>query len=468
MFVHVAKKTLFTESLQTQYANSIVFIKDTQEIWTHGTFYAIPDAYKNRITNLETAQAALKKIYSFGVVSDGTNTASATETARTLKFTGGGATNVTVDESGVTISTPIAAGTANGTIKVNGADLKVTGLNDAAYRTAKSFDDATAAAKSAADKAQATADTKVASVSAVTASAISVGGTATAPTVGLKLYNTGHNVSLTQTTNGLSADVEIPASKVDGVKSGDKVIALGADKMLTSTLGLAFDAKTKLLKITGIGGAEVATLDATAFVKDGMISQENTSFDPDTKVLTLGFNTDAGVQSFDIDLSSLVDTYDGANLKLTAASGMASGTSVDAAVKQLSTDVAAAKVSGVTSFGSKTGAITLKATGTNNGSVNLAMTNNELGASIVGLGSAAFTPASDYAKAADGLTISKGTVGNYIDLTISAKAANKQTVGASLTVQTVSSASSTAKGLAEANDVKNYVNDSFAWAEITA
>ena len=51
MFVHVAKKSTFTSELQEQYTNSIVFIKDSQEIYTHGTFYAIPDSYKGKITS---------------------------------------------------------------------------------------------------------------------------------------------------------------------------------------------------------------------------------------------------------------------------------------------------------------------------------------------------------------------------------------------------------------------------------
>ena len=60
MFVHVAKKSTFTSELQEQYTNSIVFIKDSQEIYTHGTFYAIPDSYKGKITSLESAVAALQ------------------------------------------------------------------------------------------------------------------------------------------------------------------------------------------------------------------------------------------------------------------------------------------------------------------------------------------------------------------------------------------------------------------------
>lgn len=60
MFVHVAKKSTFTSGLQEQYTNSIVFIKDSQEIYTHGTFYAIPDSYKGKITSLESAVVALQ------------------------------------------------------------------------------------------------------------------------------------------------------------------------------------------------------------------------------------------------------------------------------------------------------------------------------------------------------------------------------------------------------------------------
>ena len=56
----------------------------------------------------------------------------------------------------------------------------------------------------------------------------------------------------------------------------------------------------------------------------------------------------------------------------------------------------------VNSFGSKTGAITVKGGQTANGSVNLAMSDNELQASIVGLGSAAYTASTAYATAAQG------------------------------------------------------------------
>jgi len=61
-FVHFSTKAAFNAAtLGTEYTNeSIVFIKDTQEIWTHGTFYSIPDTYKDKVTSLETAVAALQ------------------------------------------------------------------------------------------------------------------------------------------------------------------------------------------------------------------------------------------------------------------------------------------------------------------------------------------------------------------------------------------------------------------------
>ena len=104
MFIHIQKKTTFTEELQQKYTNSIVFIKDTQEIWTHGTFYAIPEEYKNKITSLESAIGALQAIKAFSKISDGQQVAESPSSSGTIVFTGSGATKVTVGEGGVTIT----------------------------------------------------------------------------------------------------------------------------------------------------------------------------------------------------------------------------------------------------------------------------------------------------------------------------------------------------------------------------
>lgn len=128
MFIHIQQKSTFTEELQQKYTNSIVFIKDTQEIWTHGTFYAIPDEYKNKITSLESAVTALQAIKAFSKISDGKNVAQSPSTDGTITFTGTGATTVTVGETGVTINSTDQKVTSvsNHYIPSGGAQLPTT------------------------------------------------------------------------------------------------------------------------------------------------------------------------------------------------------------------------------------------------------------------------------------------------------------------------------------------------------
>lgn len=123
MFVHVAKKSTFTSELQEQYTNSIVFIKDSQEIYTHGTFYAIPDSYKGKITSLESAVAALQAAKAFSKVSDGTNVAESPSHDGTLKFNKGSNVNITVGTSGVTISATDTKYTQGSGISIEGTTI---------------------------------------------------------------------------------------------------------------------------------------------------------------------------------------------------------------------------------------------------------------------------------------------------------------------------------------------------------
>jgi hypothetical protein len=62
-------------------------------------------------------------------------------------------------------------------------------------------------------------------------------------------------------------------------------------------------------------------------------------------------------------------------------------------------------------------------------------------------------------------SIAKGTDGDYITTTIGAKAGNSQTVSSSLTIQALSDAGTSAKGLAEASDVKEYIGNNTAKRE---
>lgn len=143
MFVHVAKKSTFTSGLQEQYTNSIVFIKDSQEIYTHGTFYAIPDSYKGKITSLESAVAALQAAKAFSKVSDGTNVAESPSHDGTLKFNKGSNVNITVGTDGVTISATDTKYTQGSGISIKGTTINHS--NSVTAGTAKGDDSKTLA-----------------------------------------------------------------------------------------------------------------------------------------------------------------------------------------------------------------------------------------------------------------------------------------------------------------------------------
>ena len=472
--------------------------------------------------------------------------------------------------------------------------MKVFGELDTAVKKAQSTANTgvtnAATAQAAAEAAQTTADSKIASVTGDTTVKAETSADH-AVTLSLATSNKG-NVKFTQDTDGLSANVTIPAATVTGVAADDKVLSL-TNKLVSATIGLDYgDATTealagkKAIKLLGKKGVVISEIDASAFIKDGMI--QSVAFNTETKHVTITFNTDAGNDPIDVDLSTLVDTYkagtglslakDGtfsvdtatiatvekattlANAAEQAAKTHANGlkeaidaytvngkklsespvvldgsmiavggtgahktANLDTTVEDIYGKISTAAASGVLSIGGKSGNITLATAGTKNGDVNLTMTDKELSASIVGLGSAAFTEASAYdthgaaaavlgkstdkstektvygaialanEKATPGLvdekittagkkyaTSAQGTKADnalqsvsasgddYITASAGAKAGNSQAITVSTKVQAVSSASASAKGLAEASDVKNYVDNhvstTLAWA----
>ena len=128
--------------------------------------------------------------------------------------------------------------------------------------------------------------------------------------------NAQNLTNLTSTVNGHSTSISSLEQAVDGltvksVKEGELVLAADASGVLSTTIKLNYNSADKKIQLLGIGDAVVADLDATEFVKDGMI--DSVVYNQDTKVITITWNTDAGKQATEIDVNNLVDTYEAGN-----------------------------------------------------------------------------------------------------------------------------------------------------------
>lgn len=155
---------------------------------------------------------------------------------------------------------------------------------------------------------------------------------------------------------------------------------------------------------------------------------------------------------------------------LVGGDGTYSESDLQAAIEAMDGRITSAAASGVQSFGGQTGAITVDTANTTNGQVKFSMSSKQLKGTVNGLKSAAYTESSAYATSAQGtkadsaIQIVNGTDSNYI-----ATSKSGTTVTVTSMLQAVASASSSAKGLAEASDVKAYVdstvNSALTWAE---
>ena len=93
------------------------------------------------------------------------------------------------------------------------------------------------------------------------------------------------------------------------IKNGDNVLAYSADYGLSASVSLSYDAEGKKIKLVGKEGANLGEVDATAFLKDGML--ESASFENNKLIFV--FNTDAGKTQIEVPVADLVDEYTAGN-----------------------------------------------------------------------------------------------------------------------------------------------------------
>lgn len=392
-------------------------------------------------------------------------------------------------------------GEAEGSIKKAVADAKTAIIgtaDDAAdVDTINGVKKAAADAKSAAVAAQTAADTKVKSVEGT--DTVVATTTEHAVSVSLKTSDKG-NVKFTQDTDGLSANVTIPAATVTGVKAGDNVLALEGTE-LTSTISLSVDATAgedgkKYIRLKGIDGADLGKIDTADFVKDGML--QDAKYSTDTHKITLTFNTDSGKEAIELDLNDLVNVYKAGNGLALATDGTfsidtditATKESVDAVAGRVTTlegKVGSAAVEGgaaATGLFKETadnkaeidklnGADTVEGsvdykikTALDKGAVTLEVKDTDAYLGVTsstteGKGTV-YTLASKEVEinkaiktAADAVKVSV-TNGTYVKGSVDE--ATGRVITLSETVQKVETSSADAKGLAEASDVKDYVD----------
>lgn len=154
---------------------------------------------------------------------------------------------------------------------------------------------------------------KVTRVVAAANKGIEIDGTEQTPIVGIKLDPTQSNVTLSLGANGLKAEDTTALRDVTGQnfikKNGTNV---------EGHLNLTYNTETKKINLEGFDSSVIASIDATAFIKDGMINNVELVTNPESQVirgtyLRITFNTDAGKDPIYLDVSSLIDVYSGHN-----------------------------------------------------------------------------------------------------------------------------------------------------------
>lgn len=124
----------------------------------------------------------------------------------------------------------------------------------------------------------------------------------------------GKYVSLVTQTDGLvsATYANLPVS---GISTASGNVITLENGLLSTDISLVYTAKTegdkttKFINLVGKNGTVLSSIDATEFVKDGMLSSGSVKTVNGKQTIVLTFNTDAGKSDVEIDATSLIDIY---------------------------------------------------------------------------------------------------------------------------------------------------------------
>lgn len=111
--------------------------------------------------------------------------------------------------------------------------------------------------------------------------------------------------ALQDEVSGLTEDLS--QYKVKTVKADDKVLAVDANGELSSTITMNYDSEKKEIYLKGKDGGVISTVDATDFIKDGMLDNVELKTTGGKTELIFTFNTDAGKEQIPVDVTELLN-----------------------------------------------------------------------------------------------------------------------------------------------------------------
>lgn len=140
--------------------------------------------------------------------------------------------------------------------------------------------------------------------------------TLSAYTIGNVNQLANNDTLMAQDISDLSGEIDAAKDRIEdleqdgvlGVDPSDKMLTI-ANNLIAATFNVEYDAELKQIKFFGKNNSLLGTVNTSDFVIDGMINGVSVVEEGGVKYLRFVFNTDAGKQDIDIELTDLVTEY---------------------------------------------------------------------------------------------------------------------------------------------------------------